>query len=142
MNKKGYTVIELLAVITIIGLLFSIAIVAYSGFIDKANNKVYETYIDSLHEAAVIYFTKNASNLPFNGQTKYFKNSCNNETDCIPFSALKIENIKNPKKESDKCLDSTITATRNDISGNISINYKVKLICNDSNYTGEKEFTN
>ena len=129
MNKKGYTLIELLAVITIIALLTSVAVISYSYFINKANESAYENYIDSMHEASVMYFSKDTSRLPRN-----------NETMLLSLSDLNIGSINNPKDENDKCLNSYIEAKRNDVDGVISIEYHVYLICND--YTNDKIYIN
>ena len=134
MNKKGYTIIELLAVIAIIGLLFTIAIISYSGLINKANETVYKNYINSMHEAAITYFT---DNVLISNETIYLN-------DLI--AQNKIEEINNPKNNSDKCTstnranDSYIVATRNDENGVISIEYSVYLKCID--YSGHGDFVN
>ena len=59
MNKNGYTMVELLAVIAIIGLIFTIGIVSYSSLINRSNEAVYESYIDGMHEAAITYVMEN-----------------------------------------------------------------------------------
>ena len=124
MNRKGYTIMELLAVIVIIGLLFSIAIVSYTSFINTANNRVYESYRDNMHEAAIMYFT---DHLLTNNETKRLDlNTLINEN--------RIEKIKNPKNSNDYCTDNSyIDAKRIDTDGVISIIYDVYLKCNDYN---------
>ena len=130
MNKNGYTMIELLAVITIIGLIFTIAIVSYTSLIDKANNTVYESYINNMHEAAINYFSDNL----LLTEKKLML------SDLI--SSNRIAPINNPKNDSDKCLNSYIDATRNDENGVISIEYKVCLICESENFNKCKDFVN
>ncbi len=140
MNKKGYTLVELIAVITIVALLASVAIISYTYFINKANESAYDNYIDSLHEAAIMYFSKDSSNLPINNESVYFcTNNCP-KNNYIPISELNINNIYNPKDDNDKCLDSYIIATRNDSDSVISINYHIFLKCND--YKNDKIFIN
>ncbi len=140
MNKKGYTLIELLSVIIIIALISAIAIVSYSYFIKRANNSVYDTYIDSMHEAAIMYFTNNTGNLPRNNETVYF---CTNNCPSINYiniSELGLDTINNPKDNNDKCPNSYIEVTRSDVSSVISLEYHVYLKCND--YENDKSFSN
>lgn len=119
MNKRGYTMIELLAVIAIIGLLFTIGIATYTWIIERANNTVYESYVDGMHEAAITYIMEN-------GQT-------NKITLSELLASKKIDYINNPKNNNDKCENSYINVTRGDVNGVISYEYKVCLICNDYN---------
>ena len=52
MNKKGFTLIEVLAVIVIIGILLIITIPAVSSYIDRANKSSYASnaaaYLDTI----------------------------------------------------------------------------------------------
>ena len=139
MNKKGYTLIELLSVITLVAILLSVAVISYTTFINNANNRVYENYIDSMHEAAIMYFSKDSSRLPNRNETKYF---CTNNcpvSNYISMSELGLSDIYNPKNENDKCLDSYIIASRTNESV-ISIDYHIYLKCTD--YEKDKSFSN
>lgn len=55
MNKKGFTMIELLAVIVIMGILSTVAIISVSRYLNKANNSSYETMIKTLYEESQNY---------------------------------------------------------------------------------------
>lgn len=123
MNKYGYTMVELLAVIAIIGLLFTIATISYTSLIRKSNNTVYENYIYSIHEAVQTYIIDNPVE---NGK---------NETISLNtlISNNKIGYINNPNDNNDKCLSSYVIAKRNDKDGVINYEYDVYLICNDYN---------
>ncbi len=128
MNRKGYTILELLAVIAIIGLIFTIGTISYSSLIRGANNRVFESYADSMHEAAIMYFSDNPLQ---NGSKETVM-----LTDLIDNN--RISKINNPKKSNDICPNSYIEANRYDLDGTISIEYDVCLICDDySNKTGE-----
>ncbi|MDD4705875.1 MAG: InlB B-repeat-containing protein [Bacilli bacterium] len=61
MNKKGFTLIEVLAVITIIGLLTAIAIPSSQGIAKKINEKSYQTKIKLATEGAKIWGEDNAT---------------------------------------------------------------------------------
>ena len=126
MNKKGFSLIELLAVITILAIIMGVAAIAYTAYINKARDKVFETYMDDMHEASVMYFISNT--LVNNGSRR------------LSLSDLNIATINNPKNETDKCLNSYVDAKREDKNGVIFFTYKVCLICDD--YSNCKDYTN
>ena len=138
MNKKGYTLIELLAVIVIISLLGGIAVISYSSYQQNTAERVFKTYMDSMHEATIMYFLENTSQVP----------TSNNPSKTIYLSDLKIEPIKNPYDINDKCLTNTngnsyVETSYIDKSNNKGISgikYKVCLICNK--YRECKEYIN
>ena len=55
MNKKGFTLIEVLVVITIIGIMTSIAIPASQGIAKKINEKSYQTKLKLASEGAKLW---------------------------------------------------------------------------------------
>ncbi len=126
MNKHGYTMVELLAVIAIIGLLFTIATISYTSLINKSSNTVYENYMDSMHEAVLTYVIDHP-----------IKDNGSEKDATISLSQLisdhKIDYINNPKDSNDKCGNSYIDVNREDINGVTNYKYNVYLICNDYN---------
>ena len=50
-NRKGFTLVEILAVVVILGILFTIGVTAYTRFIKKAKDDAYETMILSAKNA-------------------------------------------------------------------------------------------
>ena len=126
MNKKGFTLVELIACIAILAILTGVAVISYTAFIDKAHDKVFESYIDDMHEAAIMYALSNTIS--------------NNNTKSIPLIDLGIDSINNPDDQDDKCLNSYVEAKREDKDGVISFTYKVCLICNE--YNKCKDFIN
>ncbi len=54
-NNKGFTLVEILAVVVILGILTGVAVPAVSHFINKSRQKSYEMMKESLKEAAFNY---------------------------------------------------------------------------------------
>lgn len=53
LNKKGFTLVELLAVIVILGLLMSVAVGAVTIYMDKSKKQAMETIISTAYDGAV-----------------------------------------------------------------------------------------
>ena len=54
-NNKGFSIVELLAVIVIIGILASIGIIAATKYLNNASEKSYNTMMQSMQSATVNY---------------------------------------------------------------------------------------
>jgi prepilin-type N-terminal cleavage/methylation domain-containing protein len=121
-NSKGFTLVELLAVIVIIGILLAVSITAVVHFIDRAKDEQRSNQEKTLAMAAENYLQDNRGQLP----------KSIGETTTIPISVLKnnkyiTENIKNANGKS--CMEkSYVTAYKESKTKYI---YKAHLYCGD-----------
>ena len=94
-NKKGFTLTEILAVIAILGVILAIAVPSYNSLSKKFEKAYYEKLEDSILAAAKSYYKENAESRP--AELLY--------SNVVTFSELKtnknIDDIKGYKSESD-----------------------------------------
>ena len=114
MNKKGFSLTELLAVITILAIVGGIAVVSYNAIINRTRIKSYKNYESSMKSASTMYIIDNGY------QNKITLNELINSN--------KINEFNNPHNSSDKCLDSYVLVTKN-VNDSSDLTYKVCLIC-------------
>ncbi len=126
MNKKGFTMIELMATITLLGVMLTLAVVSVSKYLNKARDTVYKDYEDTLKNATTDYFLNHTGLLPeindANG-TKVLATTLINEG--------YLENMKDPKNNSLNCNNNSyVIVTRKDNVGfNMDLEYKICLVC-------------
>jgi prepilin-type N-terminal cleavage/methylation domain-containing protein len=60
-GEAGFTLVELLVVIVIIGVLASIAVVSYLGFSDRANSTVAKANVRTVVPALTAYYTEHST---------------------------------------------------------------------------------
>lgn len=105
--KRGFTLIELMAVIVILGIISVIVVPAVDRFIRSSQYAAYDVQIDYIEDAAKNWAADNYNRIPDN----------NNESITIYLSQLKsegyiLENITNPLTKVAFSNDSTIVITR------------------------------
>lgn len=67
LNKKGFTLIEILAVVVLLGLLTSVAISGTMRYLEKTREKAYEALEQTLHSAAENYIIDRGVLVPTTG---------------------------------------------------------------------------
>lgn len=69
-SKSGFTLVELIVVIAILGILAGVAVPAYSGYVTKANQAVDLAQLDAIKTAAVVAYTEKHSTDATYGEVK------------------------------------------------------------------------
>ena len=115
-NNKGFSMVELLAVLTIIGILSGVAVAGYTRYRERATNDNYRMMSDNAAIAAEEYFMKNR-----------YESS-------VTFQKLVdegyFERPVNPKNKEKTCYGIVTNLTPATTSGSISVpKYKVEIDC-------------
>ena len=122
-NKNGFTLVELLAVILIIGFIAGIAAIAYTTIVQNSENAVFEAYEKTMRAEAMDVLINHVELAPKDGQTVYYG-----------LKTLEIDDFINPKDKNDLCPNSYVIVTRSDTVGGVNnYDYQACLICNDYN---------
>ncbi len=134
MNKKGFTLIELIGVILLLAIVTSIGTVTLNSYLKSGREKSFKILVNSFEDAVLEAYTtcladQNSSDFCTNniipdiaGEKRIVKLN-----DLI--DNYFIEEVKNPWKTSEKCSgDSYVEATRDD-TDSMSFSYKTCLIC-------------
>ena len=140
MNNKGFTMVELLAVVALICVLSGTALLAVTRYVSSAQKKTYKNYESNLKGGAVNYLTTHTELASLSTQKIY-------ATDLIQEGYL--EDIEDPVKKgmkcntSDKTKDSYIIVEAkrkneddNNFDYNLTFTYKVCLICDSYKSSG------
>lgn len=108
-NKKGFSLVELMAVLVILGVVFAIAIPSYNSYTKKARNTLYSSYISNIKDATSAYLEECLRN---NTCSKLNDNDNYNYT-YYTIRGHRIENINpnnlNVKIDNNKCSDAKIS---------------------------------
>lgn len=65
MNKKGFTLVELLATLVILGIVVSISIFSINNLFNNAKDKSEDVFIGTIKDAMEVYLSSNAKDLDF-----------------------------------------------------------------------------
>lgn len=61
LDKKGFSLVELMIVVVIMGILIAVAIPLYGTITTNAKNKTCASNIDAIQNAAVVYYTEHGA---------------------------------------------------------------------------------
>lgn len=125
MKKNGFTLVELLATLVILGIVVGITIVSVNGSLSKAKEGTEKVFIKTLNDAISLYLDYNGNdlvygNVPGNASCEVVKSSGNS---LVKYSSINFQNIiddgilsesdfKNPANETVRCDASTINVYR------------------------------
>lgn len=121
--KRGFTLVELLAIIVVLAILSGIAVVSISSIIANGRNKAYEDYEKTLKNGAQNYLIEHFEKMPTIGNNSYiyYEELMTNDAS--------YKSLKDPNGKGD-CNDSYIIVSRGADTGiNYNLDYKVCLVC-------------
>lgn len=94
MKQKGFTLVELLAVVIILGIISLIVVPIVSGTVKKQRNKLYDKQVSTIEDAAEGWGAENTDLLP-----ELDKNTYVSLDDLVSGGFLKNADIKDPRNE-------------------------------------------
>ncbi len=135
MNRKGFTLVELLATIAIMGILSGVAIMGVNRYLTKSKKQAYDTMEKSAYDAAVNYVVEHS--VSFSGT----------EGKWLALKTLVdegyLENPIDPNKKGSSCADDGLSGVLiyndNDKDALDQYIYEVRLKC-PSGYTSNVKY--
>ncbi|QXM05994.1 prepilin-type N-terminal cleavage/methylation domain-containing protein [Crassaminicella indica] len=102
-NRKGFTLVELIVVIAVLGILASIAVPKFGGFTDKAKNAADEQLKAIIEKSVTLSFVSNDFTVAENGGTITIKNGTgDNKTLQYQVTGITTNNVTGNGDESTK----------------------------------------
>ena len=123
--KKGFTLVELLAVIVVLAILSGLAVVSMNGVFNTGKKGVYKNFESTIKSGVQNYLIENPDEVPNQSQSKEIK---------ITLLGDFIDTLKDPNG-GDCMTKSYVLVTRKknneDNKDNYNLDYKICLICVD-----------
>lgn len=121
MNRRGFTLVELLATLVILGIVASIVLISVNGGFNNAKDKTEDVFVKTVKDAMDIYLDSDAKKLNFSkvevctlnkthGKSKVYKSSDNITLNNIinsEFHPITQDDLVNPVNSS-KCDKNTV----------------------------------
>ena len=128
MNKKGFTMLELLAVIIILSILITIGYIAVSQYLDQAYDATYSDFEENIEAGAANYLIEHTGSIPGEGESIVIDVS---KLICDGY----VKELQDPMRDGQTCdLNSYVIVKRgNNTNFNMAVDYEACLKC--SNYT-------
>lgn len=134
-NKKGFTLVELLAVIVVLGIVASIGIYAITNSIKKAKEKSYQVTINEIERSANDYLLENSGSIPFVSDGDETEYQCVTIKQLIDAAYLKNKVINSQISKDDNVrLDDYIYLERNSRSKVLEKTIYIKSNDTGNNY--------
>lgn len=121
MNRRGFTLVELLATLVILGIVTSIVLIGINGGFNNAKDKTEDVFVKTVKDAMDIYLDSDAKKLNFNkvaictlnkthGKSKVYKSNDNITLNSVinsEFHPISENDLVNPVN-SNKCDKNTV----------------------------------
>ncbi len=123
-NEKGFTMIELLATITILGVLSTLAVVSMNSVTKHAKNATYQEFEETLKDSTANYLLYNTGLIPdVGGSYKVMASKLTSEG--------YLDNLTDPQIKTANCNNNSyvIVKRNSDVDFNMDLEYKVCLVC-------------
>ena len=128
MNKKGFTLVELLATLVILGIVTSLTIIGLNINTNNTKKKTEEIFIGTIKDAIKMYLDSDARKLDYdkevctiskalNDSVKVYKTSSNVTLDTIinsKYSPLLNEDLVNPNNEANCNINASVDIYRDE----------------------------
>lgn len=123
-NKRGFTVVELLVVLVILGILITLAYMGVSRYLNQARSTTYEDFEKNITSGVTNYLIDHTGSIPNEGESLVV------DVEKLVCEGY-IEDLQDPRESSKTCnLDSyAIVKRNNDTSSNMDIEYSACLKC-------------
>lgn len=125
LNKRGFSLVELLGVMVILAILIGLATAAYARYRQKAKQQGYDTMAESASNAAAEYAMDNPGHSQVTFETLYKEGY--------------LSSLQDPGRKDKNCTGNvTFTGKYNGDPGGLSTDgYYVSVCCNNYNYIYE-----
>ena len=128
MNKKGFTMVELMAVIIILGILMSLAYMGVTQYLERARDATYEDFEENIRTGATNYLIDHTGSIPDVGESIVIDVS---KLICEGY-VEELQDPHSPTKGGTCNLNSYAIVTREeDTSSNMMITYEACLSCSE-----------
>ena len=126
-NKRGFTVVELLVVLVILGILITLAYISVSKYLNQARSTTYEDFEKNITSGVTNYLIDHTGSIPDEGESLVV------DVEKLVCEGY-VDDLQDPRESARTCnLESyAIVKRNNDTSSNMDIEYSACLKC--SNY--------
>ena len=109
-NNKGFTLVELLAVIVILVAIISIAIPSITSSVERTKDKEYNAKVDLIKAAAEVYVSNHKNAIPTSGICYI------NVTQLISDGVVSAKNIADPRSTNNQAINGYVVYNASDKS--------------------------